>query len=65
MLNKIIIFFVLLIGLCFIYMFPIKWLWNWLMPMLFGLPKITAWQALGLSLLCNLLLGSQTSKKEL
>ncbi len=27
---------------------PIQWLWNWLMPVLFGLPTITFWQALGL-----------------
>ncbi len=27
---------------------PIMWLWNWLMPVLFGLPTITFWQSLGL-----------------
>lgn len=27
---------------------PIEWLWNWLMPVLFGLPPITFGQALGL-----------------
>jgi hypothetical protein len=31
------------------------WLWNWLMPDLFGLQQITIWQALGLSVLCSLL----------
>lgn len=27
---------------------PIVWLWNWLCPVLFGLPTISFWQALGL-----------------
>jgi len=27
---------------------PIMWLWNWLCPVLFGLPVVTFWQALGL-----------------
>jgi hypothetical protein len=27
---------------------PIQLLWNWLCPILFGLPAITFWQALGL-----------------
>lgn len=30
---------------------PIMWLWNWLMPVIFGLTKITWIQALGLSVL--------------
>ncbi|MDP9049479.1 MAG: DUF3106 domain-containing protein [Acidobacteriota bacterium] len=32
-------------------------LWNWLMPMLFGLPTVTFWQALGLLILSKLLFG--------
>ena len=32
-------------------------LWNWLIPELFAGPVITFWQALGLLLLCKLLLG--------
>lgn len=31
--------------------FPIMWLWNWLMPVLFSLPTITYWQAMGLFVL--------------
>ncbi len=31
-------------------------LWNWLMPVIFGLGTITFWQAFGLSLLSRLLL---------
>jgi len=32
-------------------------LWNWLMPPIFGLPQIGYWQAVGLFVLCHLLLG--------
>ena len=32
-------------------------LWNWLMPMLFGLKEITYWQAFGIVLLAKLLFG--------
>lgn len=32
-------------------------LWNWLMPMIFGLGKITFWQAFGIVLLAKLLFG--------
>jgi hypothetical protein len=38
--------------------FPVKWLWNWLMPTIFGLIKINVWQAFGLNLLSGLLLKS-------
>ena len=31
------------------------WLWNWLMPMIFGLPTIGIWEFLGLSVLTSLL----------
>ena len=33
-------------------------LWNWLMPVLFGLGAISFWQALGILVLCRLLFGS-------
>jgi hypothetical protein len=36
----------------------VMWLWNWLMPDIFGLKTITIWQAWGLLLLAHLLLGS-------
>jgi hypothetical protein len=36
----------------------VMWLWNWLMPGIFGLPPITYWQAWGLLLLAHLLLGA-------
>lgn len=34
-----------------IFSLPIMWLWNWLMPVIFGLTKITWLQAFGLSVL--------------
>lgn len=37
-------------------MFPIMWLWNWLVPSIFGLRAITCWEALGLSLLSGFLI---------
>ena len=35
--------------------FPVKWLWNWLIPDLFGLKTIDFWQAWGLMMLIHLL----------
>ena len=35
----------------------VSWLWNWLMPGLFGFPRVTFWQALGLLALCRILFG--------
>ena len=32
-------------------------LWNWLMPLVFGLPALTFWQALGITALAQILLG--------
>lgn len=35
-------------------------LWNWLMPALFGLPKLDYWKAWGLLILCKILFGSMS-----
>lgn len=35
----------------------VRYLWNWLLPPLFGVPQITFWQALGMLLLCRILFG--------
>jgi hypothetical protein len=37
--------------------FVIKYLWNWLMPAVFGLHAIRYWQAVGLFVLSKILLG--------
>lgn len=44
-----------LLGLLFGYL--IQWLWNSLMPALFGLTEITFWQAVGLFVLAKFLFG--------
>lgn len=40
---------------------PVEWLWNWLMPLLFGFRTITFWQALGLYALCGVLFKNSNS----
>lgn len=37
--------------------FALMFLWNWLMPVIFGLTAITFWQALGLLVLSKILFG--------
>ena len=44
--------------------YPLMLLWNWLMPVLFKLPEITLWQAIGLNLLSTILFKSTTIKKD-
>lgn len=54
----------LIVILAVIFAFPVKLLWNWLMPVIFSLPKISLSQALGLMLLAGFLTkGSSTSSK--
>lgn len=43
--------------------YPIMWLWNWLMPVLFDLPTIGFWQAIGLYLLSGILFRSISTIK--
>ena len=40
-----------------VFSFLVMVLWNWLMPILFGRPLITFWQALGLLILSKILFG--------
>jgi hypothetical protein len=42
----------------FIFGYIIMWLWNQLMPQIFGLPTITYWQGVGLFILARILLGT-------
>ena len=44
--------------------FPLMWLWNWLMPSIFGLPFITFWQALGINALSTILFKSNITTKK-
>jgi len=50
---------IIVLILSFLSAFPVMWLWNWLMPVIFNLPTITVWQALGLELLIGLLWGGR------
>ena len=60
-----VVVFLLAIGLGFLFSLvmalPAMWLWNWLMPAIFGLTEITFWQAWGLLFLCSLLFKSHSS----
>jgi hypothetical protein len=51
------IFFGILAGIAFALLFGygIMWLWNWLMPELFGLSHIGYWQAVGILVLARVL----------
>jgi hypothetical protein len=40
-----------------VFSFAVLWLWNWLMPVVFGLHAISFWQALGLLVLSKILFG--------
>lgn len=62
------VFFGIIAGIAFALLFGygIMWLWNWLMPELFGLITIGYWQAVGILVLARILfggLGGHHSKK--
>jgi len=42
--------------------YPVMWLWNWLMPEIFGLAVINVWQSLGLLMLSTALFKSSSTK---
>jgi hypothetical protein len=48
----------IIVGFIFLVAWVTSLLWNWLMPLVFGLPEITTLQALGLQLLSSLLIRS-------
>ena len=41
----------------------VMYLWNWLMPTLFGLSPVTFWQAFGLLALCRILFGGMGGRR--
>ncbi len=49
---------VMAVGLALLFGFVVMLLWNWLMPDIFGLRKITYWQAWGLVVLSHILFKS-------
>ena len=50
------------IAFSLLFALPTMWLWDWLMPELFGLKEITLFQAWGLNFLCGLLFKSHNTK---
>lgn len=46
----------------FVFAFFVQWLWNHLMPDIFGLKMISYWQAFGLILLAKLFFGGSSHK---
>jgi len=59
--------FLIVIGLLFlsavILAFPTMFLWNWLMPDIFGVMKIDLYQAMGINFLSNILFKSNVTIK--
>ena len=51
----------LIVVLAIIFSLPTMWLWNWLMPALFGITKISWVQALGINVLSGILFRSSCS----
>lgn len=46
---------------CLLLGLPLMLLWNWLMPLVFGLPTLTFWQAVGMNLLASILFGKAST----
>ena len=57
-------FTILGVGLFILMGFVMMWLWNWLMPMIFNLPAITYWQAVGIFLLSKIIFGGFSGSSE-
>ncbi|MDO6738966.1 hypothetical protein [Wenyingzhuangia sp. 2_MG-2023] len=55
--GMVILGIIAVVGLMILFGFVIMWLWNWLMPTIFGLPMLSYWQAVGLFALSKCLLG--------
>ena len=59
-----VLFTVLFIGVfSLIFALPVMWLWNWLIPSIFGLCTIGYWKAVGILILSGLLFRSSVNVK--
>ena len=56
--TRFIMIILLIMIIAFLAGAPTMWLWNYLMPYLFDLPKINFWQAICINMLCGILFGS-------
>lgn len=52
---------ILAVIFAFLFGYFVMLLWNWIMPILFGLPEITYWMGFGIILLARLIFGNLTS----
>ena len=55
--GKIAMFVMFAVVFLAVFSYFVMWLWNWIMPMLFGLRVITFWQAVGILVLSKILFG--------
>lgn len=62
--GVIVVFIATILGLSCLMALPTMWLWDYLMPTLFGLSTITFWQALALNVLCGILFKPSTTSKK-
>lgn len=53
----VLIFAIFIIGFIALFGFVFQYLWNWLMPDIFGLITITYWQGIGLMILAKIIFG--------
>ena len=49
-------------ALALLFGFAVMWLWNWLLPDLFGFKTIAFWQGVGIVLLARMIFGSFSHK---
>ena len=54
-LGAIVVAVALIVGFGLLFSLPVMWLWDWLMPEIFGLKEITWLQAWGINILCGIL----------
>lgn len=59
---KILVAFLMVVAVALLMGFPVMWLWNYVMPDIFGLKQITFYQAIGINLLCSILFKNSSSK---
>lgn len=62
--GVIILFFIVLIILAFVYSGILMWIWNITIPVIFGLPTISFWQALGIYIISNILFKGTSSIRQ-
>ena len=60
---KVVFIALFILGVFLLIGWAVKWLWNSLMPELFGLTTITYWQAVGILVLAKILFGFGTGSK--